>query len=139
MRTELSEPVPVCGALFGDEWFAGLVARTASDGPFAVAARQCDCVLGLFVDTTEHWVRLHAGGMERHPVEPLGHGWRFGFMAPLATWRQVCQPVPPPLHADLFSLVLRVPEFLLLGDRLALMQNAAAVQRWLTLFRSVAP
>ena len=43
--------------------------------------------------------------------------------------------LPPPLFNELFAMLMRVPEFKLEGDTLLAVQNARALQRFMSLMR----
>lgn len=71
------------------------------------------------------------------PEPRFGTVWRFALRAPLEHWQKFLQPLPPPLFNELFAMLMRVPEFKLEGDTLAAMQNVRALQRMMSLMRTV--
>jgi pimeloyl-ACP methyl ester carboxylesterase len=59
----------------------------------------------------------------------------FSFQAPDAVWDKALQPVPPRHHHNLFALRMRVPEFRVQGDELALVQHCHLARRVLEIGR----
>ncbi len=59
----------------------------------------------------------------------------FGLRAPVEVWRKFLSPDPPPLYHDFFAMLMRVPEFVLEGDNLIVMQNARALHRMMNIMR----
>jgi hypothetical protein len=82
--------------------------------------------------------RVERGQLVEIVPEPrFGTVWRFALRAPLEHWQKFIQPLPPPLFNELFAMLMRVPEFTLEGDTLAAMQNVRALQRLMSLMRTV--
>jgi hypothetical protein len=123
-------------SLFDADWFARLDAVLRGDAEYGIVSRHFDARVGFLVGAHEVSARFANGGVCEVAVEPkLGAGWSFAFQADPETWNRFITPLPPPLYQDIFSMIARLPEFHILGDRLAFMQNARAVQRATRLFR----
>lgn len=125
--------------LFDRDWFARLDVVLRADPEYQVVSRYLDERIGFLVDEREVSARFAGGGVGEVAEQPrLLAGWRFGFRADAETWERFLAPLPAPLYQDIFSMISRVPAFQVLGDRLAFMQNARAIQRATRLFREVA-
>ncbi len=71
------------------------------------------------------------------PAPRFDQAWSFALRAPKEHLRNFIQPLPPPLFNEIFAMLMRVPEFKLEGDTLLAMQNARALQRFMSLMRTV--
>jgi hypothetical protein len=71
------------------------------------------------------------------PSPRFDQAWSFALRAPKEHWQNFIRPLPPPLFNEIFAMLMRVPEFRLEGDTLAAMQNARALQRFMSLMRKV--
>lgn len=74
-------------------------------------------------------------------VLPNGGDPAFTLAAPAPVWAKFLLPVPPRHHQGIFAMHYRIPDFVIQGDPLALMQHAHVVRRvleigkWLALGR----
>lgn len=99
-------------------WFTTTFAVTFGEARYALAVdrgRIVDVIAGKRLD-----VRTH-----------------FGLRAPVEVWRKFLSPDPPPLFHDFFAMLMRVPDFVLEGDNLLVMQNARALHRMMNIMREV--
>ena len=71
------------------------------------------------------------------PAPRFDQPWTFAMRAPREHWQNFIRPLPPPLFNEIFSMVMRVPEFRLEGNTLVAAQNARALQRFMSLMRTV--
>ncbi len=97
-------------------WFTTTFAVTFGDNRYALLldrGRVVDVIPGKRLD-----VRTH-----------------FGLRAPVEVWRKFLSPDPPPLYHDFFAMLMRVPDFVLEGDNLIVMQNARALHRMMNIMR----
>ncbi len=61
----------------------------------------------------------------------------FGMSAPMEIWKKFISPEPEPLYHDFFAMLMRVPQFRLVGDTLVAMQNARALHRMMNIMRGM--
>jgi hypothetical protein len=61
----------------------------------------------------------------------------FGFRATPEIWQKFFSDPPVPLYHDVFAMLMRVPGFVLEGDTLTAMQHARALQRAMTVMRTI--
>ncbi|KER69997.1 hypothetical protein HR51_21435 [Burkholderia cepacia] len=62
---------------------------------------------------------------------------QFGFSAPTEIWDKFLSDNPPPMYHDFFAMLMRVPQFVLVGDSLIAMQHARALHRMMNIMRTV--
>jgi hypothetical protein len=68
--------------------------------------------------------------------EKIDHRVDFGFRASDTTWDLFFQAPPPPLYNSVFAMLMRIDDFHLDGDGLALAQNARAMTRLLNIMQA---
>lgn len=96
------------------------------------------CDFLLHFETARYLVRVLEGTVrEVIPNPTFDRPWAFALQAPRSVWERYLQPVPPPLYHHLFAMLMRVPEFRLEGNTLAVAQNIRALARMCDLMRAV--
>lgn len=120
----------------GGRWLARYRDRVNADREMAVIGNWFTATFGLTFDDSRHAIKV-----ERGRIVELVHAPRFdlrmtfGLRAPVAVWRKFLSPEPPPMFHDFFAMVMRVPDFVIEGDSLAVMQNARALHRMMNIMR----
>jgi pimeloyl-ACP methyl ester carboxylesterase len=70
-------------------------------------------------------------------VRAKGANPSFTLSAPVEVWKKFFSPVPPPFYHAVYAMKMRVPEFKVTGDELALAQSIHLVRRLLEIGREV--
>ncbi len=121
-------------------WVEGFRDRVNNDAEMRLIGEWFTTAIALSFGETRYVLRLDKGRIVEIVAEPrLDTRARFGFRAPLETWRKYLSPLPPPLYHDFFAMLMRVPDFVIEGDSLEAMQNARALHRLMSLMRQETP
>jgi hypothetical protein len=92
--------------------------------------------MSLASDDRRAIVRFESGRVADFVCAPrLDAPCAFGFRAAAAIWERYLAPVQPPLHHNVFAMLMRVPGFVLEGDTLVALQHARALSRAMALLR----
>ena len=119
-------------------WMSAFQKAANSDEELALIGRWFTTSFLFEAGETRYVFQVEGGKLTQVIPEPrFDQGWSFALRAPVEHWRKFIQPLPPPLFNEIFAMSMRVPEFRLEGDTLAAMQNARALQRFMSLMRKV--
>ena len=117
-------------------WMEGFRDRVNADPEMAVIGDWFSTSLSFTFGERRYVVRVERGRIIDINAAPrIDARSAFGFRAPMEVWRKFVSPAPPALYHDFFAMLMRVPEFVLVGDGLVAMQNARALQRMMNLMR----
>lgn len=120
----------------GERWLARYCDRVNADREMAVIGNWFTTTFGLTFGDSRHAIKVECGRIvELVPAPRFDFRMPFGLRAPIAVWRKFLSPEPPPLFHDFFAMVMRVPDFVIEGDSLAVMQNARALHRMMNIMR----
>lgn len=120
------------------QWMAAFQERVNHDEELALIGHWFSTDFLFGAGSTEYVLRVEHGRLVEVVPEPrFDRPWSFALRAPQAHWEKFIQPVPPPLFNELFAMAMRVPEFRLEGNTLVAAQNARALQRFMSLMRTV--
>lgn len=120
------------------EWMTAFQEKVNRDEELALIGRWFTLNILLGAGEDEFVLCLKEGQL----VEVI-HGprfdtpWSFAMRAPREHWENFIKPMPPPLFNEIWAMVMRVPEFKLEGNTLAAAQNIRALQRFMSLMRTV--
>jgi hypothetical protein len=107
------------------EWMAAFQQVVNSDEELAVIGNWFTIAFLFQAGDAQFLFRVERGRLvEIVPSPRFDQPWTFALRAPAEHWRNFIKP-------------LRVPEFKLEGNTLAAMQNARALQRFMSLMRAV--
>ena len=126
-------------AEFPDEgWMEAFRETVAHDPELAVIGHWFNVDMGLVFGERRYVLKVRKGKIEEIIPSPrFDVRTQFQMRAPMDVWQRFLSEPPPPLHHDIFAMIMRVPEFVLEGDTLVAMQNARALHRMMGLMRSV--
>jgi hypothetical protein len=120
----------------GAAWLERYRGRVNADREMGVIGQWFTVTLALTFGERRYALQVEKGRITDVVDAPrLDVRMPFGFRAPLSVWRKFLQPEPPPLYHDFFAMLMRVPEFVLEGDALLVMQNARALHRMMNIMR----
>ena len=120
------------------EWLAAFQQRVNQDEELALIGRWFTTRFLFGAGDAEYVFRVEHGRLvEVIPGRRFDVPWSFAMRAPREHWENFIKPLPPPLFNEIFAMVMRVPEFRLEGDTLVAAQNARALQRFMSLMRTV--
>ena len=112
---------------FTDSWLAQFSDRVNEDPEMAVIGDWFTTAFSLTCGDRRSIVRFEKGKLVEIIASPrIDARCTFGFRASEDIWSKFLSPQPEPLYHDFFAMLMRVPGFVLEGDTLAAMQNAAA-------------
>jgi hypothetical protein len=118
------------------EWLKRFAERVNADAEMEVIGEWLTTGFALVFGDRKFVVQMEKGKVLNIIENPrIDDRSLFGFRAPVAIWDKFLSPRPPALYNDFFAMLMRVPEFHLDGDALAVMQNARALQRTMNLLR----
>jgi len=117
-------------------WFEALAEKANDDPELKAVGRYFNATIAFTIDDTRHDVVVRDGRVEtiRDQIKVDSRA-DFGFRAPSVVWDLFLQEFPPPLYQNVFSMIMRVPEFRLEGDTLVFAQNVRAVSRFLSIMQ----
>lgn len=125
------------GAFPEPEWMGAFQLRVNADPELAMVGRWFTADFLFEARPHRFLFRIERGRLAEIVPEPrFDQSWSFALRAPLDVWRKFIQPMPPPLHNEIFAMLMRLPDFSLEGDTLKAMQNARALQRFMSLMRT---
>jgi len=117
-------------------WMAAFQERVNHDEELAVIGQWFTAAFLFQAGDAEYLFRVERGRLvEIVPQPRFDQSWSFALRAPREHWQNFIRPLPPPLFNELFAMLMRVPEFKLEGDTLLAVQNARALQRFMSLMR----
>jgi hypothetical protein len=120
------------------EWMAAFQKLVNADEELAVIGTWFTTSFLFQAGDARYVFRVEGGKLVKIVAEPrFDETWSFALRAPLEHWRNFLKPLPPPLFNELFAMLMRVPGFELEGDTLVAMQNIRALQRLMSLMRTV--
>jgi hypothetical protein len=120
------------------EWMAAFQKTVNADQELGVIGTRFTAAFLFQAGDAQFLFRVEGGKLVGiDPGPRFDQPWRFALRAPLAHWEKFLQPLPPPLFNELFAMLMRVPEFKLEGDTLVAAQNVRALQRFMSLMRTV--
>jgi hypothetical protein len=120
----------------GADWIARYRERVNSDPEMAVIGRWFTTSFAVTFGDNRYALQLDRGRIvDIVAGKRLDLRTHFGLRAPVEVWRKFLSPDPPPLYHDFFAMLMRVPDFVLEGDSLIVMQNARALHRMMNLMR----
>jgi hypothetical protein len=119
-------------------WMTAFQERVNEDEELALIGHRFTANFLFGAGATEYVLRVERGRLVEVVSDPrFDQPWSFALRAPLEHWEKFIQPIPPPLFNEIFAMLMRVPEFHLEGDTLVAAQNARALQRFMSLMRTV--
>ena len=122
------------------EWMAAFQQRVNGDAELAVIGEWFTADFLFQAGDAEYLFRVEGGKLKEVVPKPrFDQSWSFALRAPREHWQNFIRPLPPPLFNELFAMLMRVPEFKLEGDTLLAVQNARALQRFMSLMRTEGP
>jgi hypothetical protein len=120
----------------GADWIARYRERVNADPEMEVVGRWFTTNFAVTFGDNRYALQLDRGRIvDIIPGKRLDLRTYFGLRAPVEVWRKFLSPDPPPLYHDFFAMLMRVPEFVLEGDNLIVMQNARALHRMMNIMR----
>lgn len=118
-------------------WYEAVAARANDDPELKAIGRYFNATISITIDDSRHDLVVRDGRVETiRDVIKVDSRADFGFRAPAAVWDLHLQAFPPPLYQNIFSMIMRVPEFRLEGDTLVFAQNARAVCRLMSIMQT---
>ena len=119
-------------------WMVAFQKTVNQDEELALIGQHCTISFLFQAGEARYLFQVERGKLVQVIPEPnFDAVWSFALRAPLEHWLKFIRPLPPPLFNELFAMLMRVPEFKLEGDTLAAMQNVRALQRFMSLMRTV--
>ena len=120
----------------GPDWIARYSQRVNADHEMAVVGRWLTLTFAVTFGAERYAFAMREGKVvDVIAGKTLDVRTPFGLRAPVEVWRKFLSPDPPPLYHDFFAMLMRVPDFILEGDSLAVMQNARALHRMMNIMR----
>ena len=120
------------------EWMTAFQQRVNQDAELALIGRWFTTSFLFAAGNAEYVFHIQAGKLvEVQEGRRFDRPWSFAMRAPREHWENFIKPLPPPLFNEIFAMVMRVPEFRLEGNTLVAAQNARALQRFMSLMRTV--
>ena len=111
-------------------WLERLRKNVNSDTELGIIGTHFNAVISITVDDVRRDLHVAKGQIvDIVDVFRIDTRADFGFRAPAQVWERFMQSPPPALYQNVFSMIMRVPEFQLEGDTMVLAQNARSVQR----------
>ncbi len=124
--------------LFSEPWLARYQALVNADAEMRVVGDWFTVSLSLTREGQRSIVRFERGQLAQFfPAPRVDVPCAFGFRATDDVWRKFLAPIPQPLYQTVFSMLMRVPGFVLEGDTLVAMQHARALHRATAMMRLV--
>lgn len=122
---------------FTEAWMRAYRDRVNADPEMRVIGEWFSTPFTLSFGDEKYLIRSEGGRVIDVVARPrIDERWVFGFRAPLEVWQKFVSAKPPAQFHDLFAMLMRVPQFSMDGDALALFQNARVVHRMMTLLRA---
>jgi hypothetical protein len=119
-------------------WMAAFQDAVNRDEELALIGRHFTVSFLFQAGETRYVFQVERGALVQILPDPRFDAvWSFALRAPLEHWQKFIQPLPPPLFNELFAMLMRVPDFKLEGNTLVAMQNVRALQRFMSLMRTV--
>lgn len=117
-----------------DDWLAELAGAAGADAELAALCGGAQCKFDVVVGDRVAGFRLSSGNLEvkGETADPA-----FALAAPAEVWARFFAAVPPPFYHAVYAMKMRVPEFKVTGDELALAQSIHLVRRLLEIGREV--
>ena len=124
----------------GEDWIARYRKRVNSDAEMDVIGRWFSSTFAITFGDSRYALQIDRGRIvDVIPGKRLDLRTHFGLRAPVHVWRKYLSPDPPPLFHDFFAMLMRVPDFVLEGDILIVMQNTRALHRMMNIMRETGP
>lgn len=120
------------------QWLAAWVAAINDDAELKIVGKWLDVRLSITIGDRRNMLVFRGGRVERTVSAFRIDDWSdVGFRAPLEVWEKYMSPLPPPLHHDLFAMIMRVPAFVVEGNSMTFAQNARAIHRVMKIMKGV--
>ena len=120
----------------GADWIARYCERVNADQEMEVIGRWLTTAFAVTFGDNRYALQLDCGRIvDVIAGKRLDVRTPFGLRAPIEVWRKFLSADPPPLYHDFFAMLMRVPDFVLVGDTLVVMQNARALHRMMNIMR----
>lgn len=120
-----------------ERWLQGVVQRINADAEMAIVGRYFDATIAFTFGARRFDLIVAQGKVaEIRQGGKIDHRVDFGFRASDATWDKFFQFPPVPLYNSVFGMIMRIDDFHLDGDGMALAQNARATTRLLDIMQS---
>lgn len=117
---------------FVNQW----IDRARNDERLRIISHDVDVAFCVKFDENRVLVHVHDGSVVDYDVNPsINKSWSFTLTAPSAVWNKYLEAVPEPIYHDLLSMIARVPDCQLEGDRKAFARNAHVLRRFMELGR----
>lgn len=130
--------MPDAMILFSEPWLTRYQALVNADAEMRVVGDWFTVSLSLTSEGQRSIVRFERGQLAQcFPAPRVDVPCAFGFRATDQVWGKFLAPIPEPLYQTVFSMLMRVPGFVLEGDTLVAMQHARALHRATALMRLV--
>ncbi|MEC9344290.1 MAG: hypothetical protein VYD64_10650 [Pseudomonadota bacterium] len=117
-------------------WIEGVARRINEDQEMAAVGDHCTVRFSVVFGDVRFDLHLEKGkvvGVVQG--RKLDDRVDFGFRAPVRVWDQHLHPTPEAFYQNIYSMLMREPEFHLDGDGLVFAQNARAMQRIMAIFQ----
>ena len=121
---------------FSEIWLAAYRERLNADPEMQVIGDWFTVSMSLSCGEQRRVVQFARGRIVHIAMAPrLDVPCAFGFRATVDIWQKYLSASPEPLYQNIFSMLMRVPGFVLEGDTLVAMQHARALLRAMNLMR----
>lgn len=122
---------------FSETWLTAYRERLNADPEMQVIGEWFTVSMSLSCGEQRSVVKFAGGRVVQIDVAPrLDVPCAFGFRASADIWQKYLSASPEPLYQNIFSMLMRVPGFVLEGDTLVAMQHARALLRAMNLMRA---
>ena len=120
-------------------WIEGVAAAVNSDQEMAAVGEHCNIRFAVVFEDVRFDLHLEKGKVVGiSEGSKIDHRVDFGFRAPNHVWDQHLRDKPEAFYQNIYSMLMREPEFQLDGDGLVFAQNARAMQRVMAIFQEQA-
>ncbi len=118
------------------DFLAALQAAARTDAELAAFSAGADCRFRIVVGERAAEFSLSSGELKIGETNLIASS--FSLEAPVEIWEKFFSSPPPAMYHAVYAMKMRVPEFRVTGDELALAQNIHLVRRLLEIGREVA-
>src|ERR671939_64384 len=123
------------------KWTDSLKQRVNHDPEFAVVGKLMHVRFMWELGETRMLFVVERGKIEDIKLDEeitFNDSWQFSLRGSRESWERFLAPCPPPMHNDIWAMVVQVNDVELDGDRLVAMQNIRALSRLMALARTQA-
>jgi pimeloyl-ACP methyl ester carboxylesterase len=120
------------------KWTDSLKQRVNHDPEFAVVGKLMHVRFVWELGETRMLFVVERGKIEDIKLDEeitFNDSWQFSLRGSRESWERFLAPCPPPMHNDIWAMVVQVDDVELDGDRLVAMQNIRALSRLMALAR----